>query len=50
MYKCIMCGRVMPPEKEKAWLSPDWRDIKCGCGSRMFMKARPQRVKRVRAI
>ena len=50
MYKCARCGRIMPPEKEKVWLGPDWRDVKCGCGSRMFMKARPQHVRRVKAI
>ena len=50
MYKCARCGRVMPPEKEKVWLSPDWRDVKCSCGSRTFVKARPQRIKRVRAV
>lgn len=50
MYKCMKCGRPLPPEKEKVLLGSDWREVKCACGSRIFMKARPQRVKRVRAI
>jgi len=50
MYKCARCGRVMPPEKEKVGLGPDWRDVKCGCGSRMFLKVRPQQVRRVKAV
>ncbi|MQY67783.1 MAG: DNA-directed RNA polymerase subunit P [Hadesarchaea archaeon] len=50
MYKCMMCGRSLPPEREKVLLGSDWRDVKCGCGSRMFMKVRPQRVRRMKAI
>jgi DNA-directed RNA polymerase subunit RPC12/RpoP len=49
MYKCLKCGRPLQPEKERAYLSSDWREIKCTCGSRVFMKARPERVKRVKA-
>jgi DNA-directed RNA polymerase subunit RPC12/RpoP len=50
MYRCMMCGRTLPPEKEKIFLGPDWREVKCVCGSRIFVKTRPQRVKRVKAI
>lgn len=46
MYKCWKCGRVVP--YEKLFKNPDG-SLMCTCGSRIFMKARPQRVKRVKA-
>jgi len=45
MYRCYKCGKVVPGEKPL-----DGSSLMCSCGSRVFMKVRPQRVKRVRAI
>ena len=45
MYKCYKCGKVVPREKLLEGSS-----MMCSCGSRIFMKVRPQRVKRVSAI
>jgi len=44
MYKCYRCGKVVPREKLEG------SSLMCSCGSRIFMKVRPQRVRRVRAI
>jgi len=46
MYKCMKCGKAY----EGLPTNPDGRISICSCGSRMFLKVRPQRVKRVRAI
>ena len=43
MYKCYKCGRVVEKLLEGS-------SMMCSCGSRIFMKVRPQRVKRVKAI
>ena len=43
MYKCYKCGRVV----EKL---PEGSSMMCSCGSRIFMKVRSQRVKRVKAV
>lgn len=45
MYKCVMCGRMYEnlPEGTSGRLAA------CKCGSRVFMKARPQHIKRVKA-
>lgn len=43
MYRCYRCGRAM----EKP---PEGSGMMCSCGSRIFMKVRPQRVRRVKAI
>ena len=41
MYKCIMCGRVMPPEKEKALieLKEKVADLSIGAAGRVVEKA-----------
>jgi len=45
VYKCYRCGKIVPSEKALESSSP-----MCSCGSRVFMKVRPQGVKRVKAI
>jgi len=45
MYKCYRCGKIVPRERLLEGSS-----LMCSCGSRVFMKVRPQGVKRVRAI
>lgn len=50
MYKCWKCGRIMPSDKEREFLGLNWREVKCTCGSKIFMKVRLQRIKRVKAI
>ncbi len=49
MYKCLKCGRFLPPDKEREFLGPNWGEVKCTCGSRIFMKVRPEHIKRVKA-
>ena len=46
MYKRYKCGRVYEtlPQGSGGQLAA------CSCGSRVFVKARPPRVKRVRAV
>jgi DNA-directed RNA polymerase subunit RPC12/RpoP len=44
MYRCYKCGKAVPREKLED------SSLMCSCGSRVFMKVRPQRVRRVRAI
>jgi len=46
VYKCMMCGRMY----EKLPEGTSGRLAACTCGSRVFIKARPQRVKRVRVV
>jgi len=46
MYKCYKCGR----DYEELPRGSGDRLAARACGSRVFMKARPQRVKRARAI
>jgi DNA-directed RNA polymerase subunit RPC12/RpoP len=45
MYKCYKCGRIVPSERLLEGSSP-----MCSCGSRIFVKTRPEQVKRVRVI
>ena len=48
MYKCYRCGKILRYED---MVEPSGgRLVPCSCGSRIFMKVRPQRVRRVRAI
>ena len=42
MYKCFKCGKIVPGEKLMEGSSP-----MCSCGSRIFVKVRPQLVRRV---
>jgi DNA-directed RNA polymerase subunit RPC12/RpoP len=46
MYKCYKCGR----DYEELPKGSGDRLAACACGSRVFMKMRPQMVKKVRAI
>ena len=46
MYKCYRCGKAYEELPEGS----GGRLAACACGSRIFMKARPELVKRVRAI
>jgi DNA-directed RNA polymerase subunit RPC12/RpoP len=48
MYRCYRCGKIL--EFGEIVERSGGRLIPCSCGSRIFMKVRPQRVKRVRAI
>jgi DNA-directed RNA polymerase subunit RPC12/RpoP len=45
VYKCYRCRKIVPIEKALESSSP-----MCSCGFRVFMKVRPEQVKRVRAI
>jgi DNA-directed RNA polymerase subunit RPC12/RpoP len=48
VYKCYKCGKIL--RYEEIVERSGGRLMPCSCGSRIFMKVRPQRVRRVRAI
>lgn len=48
MYKCYKCGKIL--QYREIVDGSNGRLVPCSCGSRAFMKVRPQRVRRVRAI